>query len=120
MFIVQSRYFIETTPIQVIGIPGGRKQTDMDALNMRVVDSYTRMPVGMVVYGIFEQVFLKMVPSYLKKRTVRPMKRINFMRFIFFLSKKALRLKENGDQDSTERLMQFGELTAKAYLGMND
>lgn len=48
--IVQSKYFIETTPIRMTESPSGGKQTDIDALNMRVVDSYTRMPVGMVVY----------------------------------------------------------------------
>ena len=35
----------------MVDIPGGGKKTDMHALNMRVVDSYTRMPVGMVVHG---------------------------------------------------------------------
>ena len=52
--IVQPRYFIETTPIRVTDkVVRGQirgKHTEMSDLNLRVVDSYTRMPVGVVLH----------------------------------------------------------------------
>ncbi|MCY3540849.1 MAG: hypothetical protein OXH31_02940 [Gammaproteobacteria bacterium] len=49
--MVQSKYFIETTPIRVVELPRGGKKTEMNTMDLRVVDSYTRMPVGVVIHS---------------------------------------------------------------------
>lgn len=48
--IVQRKYFLETTPIRVVDLEHGGKRTEMHALQMRVVDCYTGLPVGMVAH----------------------------------------------------------------------
>lgn len=48
--IVQPKYLIETTPILVSKQEDGSTKTNMGSLSLRVVDSYTKMPVGAVIH----------------------------------------------------------------------
>ena len=48
--IVQPKFFIETTPIRVAELMEGGSRTSWNNPSLRVVDSFTRMPIGTVLH----------------------------------------------------------------------
>ena len=44
-------YKFEATPIARRNLPGGGTETELASLSGRVIDGYTNMPIGAVIYG---------------------------------------------------------------------